>query len=124
MPAIQHYETVAAEKAGNIQGWKVFYYERAIGGLIIKGGVPRIISKGPRKGEKTWDEKEAQTVLVSHHDAERAAEQYALRTGNCPVCFGEKKLLHGYSATEGDTYKPCKDCDGTGLFGPKKTEAA
>lgn len=102
-----HYDTIAKQRAGNIEGWEPFYLELITGGLIIKGGVPTLVTRGPTKGEKRWNTKEAQTVMVSNDDADREYVRYEAETGNCGGCFGDGKSVF-------NELKPCKKCNGTG----------
>lgn len=108
-----HMNTVAARKAGDIPGWEPWFYERVGGGLIIKGGIPRLISKGPRKGKKTWDPKESQTVVVTPEEVEREYQRYEAETGKCGECFGDGKVVAS-AGVSGTTYRECKVCGGSG----------
>lgn len=113
-----HMETVAIRKAG-IPGWEPYLYER-IGndGVLMTGGVPRLLKSGPRKGKKTWDRKGGTKVIVTHSecDAEKAA--YIDRTGNCGECFGKGEVTIGWSAADGTKRAACKVCAGTGKATP------
>lgn len=113
-------DTVAIRKSG-IEGWEPFYYER-VGddGILIKGGIPRLLSKGPRKGKKTWDEKSSTKVVVTGSEIEAEEARYSEETGNCAECCGEGKTVCSWSATDGTKYRECKCCAGTG----KHTAAA
>jgi len=51
-------------------GWMPFGYESLKGGLIVTGGVPRPIQKGPRKGQMTWDAKDSSKCVVSSSDCD------------------------------------------------------
>lgn len=111
---MHHMDTVAKQKAGGIEGWEPWFYERITGGLIIKGGVPRLITRGSRKGKKTWDKGSSQTVLVSFDDIDRERQRYEAETGRCGECYGEARVVIAAGSC-GTKYKPCPECNGTGL---------
>ena len=108
-----HMDVVAKRKAGNIEGWEPWYYERLGGGVVIKGGIPRLITRGPRKGEKTWDTQNSQTVVVSSEDIDREFHRFEAETGKCGECMGEGKTVAS-AGVSGTTYRECKVCKGTG----------
>lgn len=116
-----HMDVVAKRKAGNIDGWVPWFYRREEGGLIIKGGVPTLVTRGPTKGRRRWNTKESQTVVVSDEDIEREHARYEAETGKCGDCFGEKKQVVG-AGTSGTTYRKCKRCNGSGTAPNKRME--
>lgn len=71
---IEHFHAVAARKAGQ-EGWEPFAYERLGDALLMKGGVPRLLQSGPRKGEKTWEVKSATKVVVTDEEADEEARR-------------------------------------------------
>ncbi|AOZ11101.1 hypothetical protein [Cupriavidus malaysiensis] len=75
---IEHFHTIAARKSG-VTGWEPYAYERIGDALVMKGGVPRILTAGPRKGDKTWDRATATQVVVTDFEADQEAQQEALR---------------------------------------------
>lgn len=104
---MHHMDVIAKRKAGDIEGWEPFEYERVTGGLIIKGCIPEIISRGPRKGQKRAS-KDVQTVLVTCEEMEAEMADYEAKTGKCGECYGEG--ARPGSRTAGD----CPRCHGTG----------
>lgn len=109
-----HMVTVAIRKSG-IEGWEPFYYKRiGTDGILIKGGIPRLLIKGPRKGNKTWDRKDSTSVVVTDSEIKAEEKRYSEETGNCAECCGEGKTVSSWSITDGTKYKPCKPCAGTG----------
>jgi hypothetical protein len=108
-----HIDTVAIRKAA-IEGWEPYRYQ-AIGsdGSLITGGIPRILTRGPRKGKKTWDGKGTQVVVTKAEiDAEKV--RYTVETGNCPECYGTGEIFASWHHERGTTYKPCPHCNATG----------
>lgn len=116
-----HMDVVTKRKAGNIDGWAPWFYQRVEGGLIIKGGVPTLVTRGPTKGRRRWNTKESQTVVVSDEDIEREHARYEAETGKCGYCFGAGKLVASAGA-DGTTYCKCKECDGSGAAPNKRME--
>lgn len=110
----QFMDIVAREKTGNIPEWEPYYYEAVTGGVIVKGGIPRLITRGPRKGMKTWDTKTAQTTVVSGKEIIDAARRYEEATGKCAACMGEAETPRSWSVDRGVTMRPCRICNGTG----------
>lgn len=108
-----HIDTVAIRKSG-VEGWEPFRYEFIEpDSTLVTGGIPRILTRGPRKGKKTWDGKGTRTV-VTRAEIEAEKQLYASVTGHCPECYGEGQISVGWSAAEGTKYKPCSHCDATG----------
>jgi hypothetical protein len=107
-----HMDAVAIRKSG-IEGWEPYKYERVGDDSLITGGIPRVLTRGPRKGRKTWDGKGTSVVVTSAEVAAQAAS-YAAETGNCDRCFGEKIVFARWSKAEGKKYRPCTKCSETG----------
>lgn len=63
-------DRVAVRKAGNIEGWEPFYYERIsdAGDVLVKGCVPRILTRGPNKGAKTARGCDVVSVVVTSEE--------------------------------------------------------
>lgn len=112
MSKIQHMDVVAIAKSG-VEGWEPFKYEMIGKDSLITGGVPRILTKGPRKGRKTWDGA-GTAVVVTKDEVEAEAARYTAETGNCATCYGEGKVFASWHHIEGTTYRECNVCTGTG----------
>jgi len=112
---------IAIEKSG-IDGWVPFRYE-LIGksDTIMTGGVPRVLTRGPNKGQRKWDGPHSQ-VAVTQVEIDAAMANYERETGNCAECEGSCKTVAGWSATDGTRFRECTKCDATGKA--KTTEAA
>lgn len=109
-----HTDAVAIRKAA-IDGWEPFAWE-VIGtdGMLITGGIPRLLTRGPRKGKKTWARSASSKVVVTRVEVDAEEARYVAETGNCGKCYGIGRVMVGWSATEGEKYSACKACDGKG----------
>lgn len=112
---MSHLNEVARIKVGAPAEWEVFAWE-VIGDtrdLVVIGGVPRLLKRGPRKGQKTWDgPRQSAVVTRAELDAEHA--RYESATGNCGDCLGGGEVFAGWSAKDGTKMKPCHRCAGSG----------
>lgn len=108
-----HMDVVAMRKAG-IEGWSPFKYQLIGDDSVITGGIPRIITRGPRKGRKTWDG-EGTSVVVTRAEVEAEAQRFASETGKCSRCYGKGEVFHSWHHKEGTTYRQCSSCAGTGV---------
>lgn len=76
-PPVEHTEDLsplelaAIAKAGQPAGWRPYYFEVAIGGLLAKGCMTRPKMRGPNKGEPKYllTENHCQ-VIVTPEDVE------------------------------------------------------
>lgn len=120
---MRHINAVAIRKCG-IEGFTPYAYER-LGGTqdIISGkaadimitlGKERILTRGPRKGQKTWDTKDSVRVVVTYDEAKAERQRYEAETGNCGECFGTGQEWCVWSAAEGNRHRQCRVCLGTG----------
>jgi hypothetical protein len=114
---ISHLAAVAIKKSG-IANWEPYFYE-VVGSdaFLIKGGIPRLLKSGPRKGQKTWDAKSATKLIVTKIEVAAERARYERETGNCSNCFGEGKVtasarMQGTEVIR--TYRPCPNCSATG----------
>jgi len=69
---------IARNKLNKSQEWEWFRarWLDDDSGLLITGGIPRIISRGKRKGQKTWDGRGEET-FISCEELEAAKTEYA-----------------------------------------------
>ncbi|MFM0226161.1 hypothetical protein [Paraburkholderia dipogonis] len=113
MSAATFRDAIAIEKSG-IEGWVPFRYE-LIGksDTIMTGGIPRVLTRGPNKGQRKWDGMHSQ-VAVTQAEVDAAMAKYEAETGICAECEGSCKVVAGWSATEGAKYRECLKCHGTG----------
>ena len=113
MALIHHIDAVAKRKM-NIEGWEPYSWE-SVGpdGTLVKGGIPRVLKRGPRKGKNTWDGPGDKVMVVSSEiDAETA--RYEKETGNCSWCLGKKQTVKSWNHITGETLMDCVLCKGTG----------
>jgi len=111
---VPHLENVARRKLGIVSpDWFIGSWEK-IGpdAVLCKGGITRIITKGPRKGRKKWDSMPDRVVVT---DAEEHAEflRYEKETGKCYRCENGQAWA-GWDRDTGNFYKTCPCCGGTG----------
>ncbi len=116
---------VAKRKVGDPK-WEWFSSERiGDGDFLMEGGEPRTISKGPRKGHRTWKHlapHEKKKVVVTQAEIQQAEADYERDTGKCNVCGGSGQEWRGWSRDNGDRFRPCLRCDATGAA-PKDSSA-
>ncbi len=84
-PSIEHFHAVAARKAGEA-GWEPISYEWVGDALLMKGGVPRLLKSGPRKGDKAWDPQSTSRVVVTEAEA---AEEAVRQAAEADVVCGQ-----------------------------------
>jgi hypothetical protein len=114
MALINHVDQVAKNKMG-VPGWEPYAWER-IGkdGLLVTGGIPRLLKSGPRKGEKTWDG-EVNKVVVVEAEVDAEKSRYEEETGKCHKCLGAGEVISGWSKETGRRMLKCPRCLGCGL---------
>jgi len=106
---------VARRKVNGPDGWEICVWKRIGDGrdFVVEGGVPRILTRGPRKGRKRWDGPRLKTVVTGAEiDAEHA--RYEAETGNCGDCGGKGEVFASWSVTDGTMMRPCQRCNATG----------
>ena len=119
MSAATFREAIAIEKSG-IEGWVPFRYE-LIGksDTIMTGGVPRVLTRGPNKGERRWDGPVSR-VVVTQAEIDTAMAAYEQTTHQCAECEGTARVVVGWSAVDGTKYRECPKCCGTGKAAKKE----
>lgn len=112
---MDHMNEVARRKVNGPVGWEIFRWERIGSGMdfVVEGGVPRLLTRGPRKGQKTWDGDRSKTV-VAETEIAAELERYETKTGNCGDCGGTGAVFAGWSEKEGTRTRPCRRCGATG----------
>jgi len=107
-----HLSSVAIRKRG-VPGWEP--YRWAVVGsdtVAVTGGIPRLLTRGPRKGQKTWDGP-GQTEYVTRAEQDAEFVRYENDTGRCGECFGSGEKLKSWHHIDGATYMPCPRCNGS-----------
>lgn len=118
---MNHIDAVAIRKCAR-EGFTPYSFEvldvsperYATSDTLVKLGKERILSRGPRKGKKTWDTKNHQVVVVTHEEEQGERRRYRAETGNCDVCMGSGQTLKSWHHIDGATYRPCASCQGSG----------
>jgi hypothetical protein len=106
-----------AETKSGIPGWRAFRWQAAGPDSIVTGSVPvGVYSRGPRKGQPKFTGPGIM-VVVTRAEKEAAASAYETETGRCWNCKGSGQVVRKISVTEGNTYRPCTLCGGSGRVG-------
>jgi hypothetical protein len=113
---LSHTDAVAIKKSG-VEGWEPYKYERVGDDLVLTGSVPRILTRGPRKGKRKWEGK-GTSVVVTRAEVDAQSARYIAETGNCPECYGEGEVFSSWHKDEGVTKKQCPDCKGSRRAAP------
>lgn len=111
------WEEVAKRKVGDPK-WE-WYRSEVIGehDFLLEGGEPRLISKGPRKGQRSWKHlspTQIKKVVVTEAEIKQAEADYERDTGKCHACGGTGQEWWGWDRATGDKVKPCRRCEATG----------
>jgi len=115
---VDFFEVVARKKLGVGEGWR-WCKSEAIGEppnheFLIEGGVPKTLKSGPNKGKTSWKGVPLLKCVVTRLDLEKARAQYEATTRTCWQCQGSKQTIASSSRTDGNTYRECTRCGGTG----------
>lgn len=62
--------SIARRKLGTPNDWEVFRVEWIGDQILCEGGIPRVITRGPKKGRKRWDKCETRRVIISRNEIE------------------------------------------------------
>lgn len=109
-----HTDKAVWRKIGEIEGWEMCIMEAVTGGVLITGGVPKVV-----KGKKKWPPKKLmERVLLTRTDVEVEQVRYETETGNCHVCYGTGQETAGWHHIDGPKLRECPKCKGTGSVTP------
>lgn len=106
---------VARKKLGFGDDWRWCKLQWIGFDAVIEGGVPRLLTRGPRKGQPTWRDSEMEKAVVSDSEIRQARLDYESHTGKCCECAGSGKRLLGWSREEGKAFTQCLRCNATGI---------
>jgi hypothetical protein len=108
-----HVENIARRKAKAPNEWRLCAWER-IGddGMVVKGGVPRLLTRGKNKGLPTWKNSLITKVVVTDAEIQQEHANYESATGLCGDCFGTGEVFAKWSIGEGVTMRTCPRCGG------------
>lgn len=68
-PHVDHLSNLAARKLGK-PGWRWCKSEAATGGFVLTGAVPRLLERGPRKGQPTWAGVPLERVILTRAEVD------------------------------------------------------
>ena len=115
MRRINHAANVAKRKLSPLpsgfefSGWEIVGPDT----VVFRGGVARKISRGPRKGQRTWD-KITHKVAVTKAEEQEEVNRYESETGKCAECGGTGEMWAGWNHKTGHCYSECTKCSGSG----------
>ena len=99
---------------GNVSdNWEWFRFERIGPDILCEGSECRRKTRGKDKGSRMWFGPKAK-VVISPKEIEDENKIYEHDTGNCSQCCGDGQEWMGWSAVDGDHWKPCHRCGATG----------
>lgn len=114
MSRISFYEMVARKKLDAPPDWQACNFKVIGVDTLLEGAVPKIRTRGPRKGQPTWRGMKLQQVVVTQAELDAERKLYEKTTGNCSECTGSGEVVWSVSSTEGTKYRPCPKCAATG----------
>jgi hypothetical protein len=114
MADVDFFNVCAEKKMG--AGWCWRQSEAVGGAFVLTGAKPiGVFSRGPRKGKPKFPDKKAyEKVVITTDELNAAYAEYEASTRNCYRCQGKGLENYGWSAEEGQKYRACKRCNGTG----------
>lgn len=117
-PEIVDFWSLQCERLLGIPGWCWYKIEGVIGGTLITGAVPNgVFKSGPRKGETNWakaDKSTERRIVISAGDALRFRLEWERDHGKCHECLGSGRAWCGWSKSEGNRFRTCVRCGGSG----------
>jgi hypothetical protein len=104
----------AAETKVAIEGWKAYKWEDCDGDSIVTGDIPYgVYRSGPRKDRPRF-KGPGRRVVITKAELQVIATAYEAETGKCWECKGTGQTWAGRSIAEGNKYRKCQRCAGTG----------
>lgn len=104
----------ARKKLGQDEGWRWCKFEAIGDDVLLEGAHPNIISKGKRKGLPSWKGLVLTKVVLTRVDIAQAEADYEVRTGLCRQCGGSGQEWYRWHFEEGNSYRTCTRCSGSG----------
>lgn len=125
---VSYYGLAALRKLKSIgrdtTGFDVYGLHGMTGGTEVTVGPVTTYKKGPRKGKtKYGSRKDCHKVLVTHEDMLAEKANFIAETGRCGECQGNGLTWAGWSKDEGNRFRKCGTCNGTGLAKGVEDEA-
>jgi hypothetical protein len=109
---------------GAPEGWRWFSFRLGLpddtevppGMTRIEGCVPTVMYlSGKRKGTPNWGKGQHRQVFwITDAEYEAFQQKWSEETGKCIRCMGEGQEWWQWSAAEGNKYRTCRQCSGTG----------
>jgi hypothetical protein len=108
---IDHGGNVALRKIGNPEGFTVCGWEVLDDGSVLY----RMMREMPRAdGERRKWEGNEKTACVTRAEVIAEMTRHETDTGRCAECDGTTQEWAGWSAYEGNRWRPCRRCGATG----------
>lgn len=118
-------ERAALRKLGSVPADFEFFHWKFIGetdAMLFRGGVPRLLGSGKRKGKKTWEGQPFLECVVTRGEIDSERASFVSATGKCGECQGTKKTWASWDHKTGNTFRECRSCGGTGTSSLGNTE--
>jgi hypothetical protein len=125
-PFVDHLGNAAKRKVG-VLGWEWCTSEAIDVGVgadcascdfLLTGGVQRTLTRGPRKGHRTWKGCDITRVVVTRAELDAELASHEATTGRCHRCDGDGRVVTSVHVnpdkTLATTTGPCGRCSGTG----------
>jgi hypothetical protein len=112
----KHLSAIAAERNG-IEGWEAFAWEVVEYWAVVKGSVPRVLTRGKNKGCRRWPaltHTSYRQHVITLSDAVAWVLAQEAKTGKCSACDGSGREVARWSMSEPTTYRDCRRCKGSG----------
>lgn len=112
----KHLSAIAAERNG-IEGWEAYAFEVVDDSVVIKGAVPRVVTRGKNKGCRRWPSEcdpNHRRHVIAMPDAVAWVLAQEAKTGKCSACDGSGREVERWTMHEPTTYRDCRRCRGSG----------
>ena len=119
-PKRDDFNAVCREKFGLPEQWQwvsLNCHEQPEDFIRIKGGVYEQVKAGKRKGKPNFRKPlpgTEQVVFIRESELKDWRLRKEAETGRCWVCDGSGQQWCGWSAAEGNRYRTCSRCAGSG----------
>ncbi len=110
-------EIIARIKCAPVpENWGIVEWQRCgKDAIIYRGAEYTFFSKGPRKGKKKWGKKRPEwECVITSFEIEQKELEFEKETGKCKRCGGDGQMWVGWKIGEGNKFKTCKRCLGSG----------
>lgn len=118
-----HLGMIAAERNG-IEGWEAYAWKVVDGSVIVKGAVPRVLTRGKNKGRRRWPPESDPSFrrhIIAIPDAVAWVLAQEAATGECSACGASGREVARWSSSEPAAYRDCRRCGGSGTAPPAVT---